>query len=139
MRSHRFPMSPAGRMVEAEAGSQLCGSSGIEPFGAQPPCTASLDGNVSRRPAMFRLIWIASTHVRSFMRHWMPTNILLDKLRTRRGLKFGPLALLLAVAYFYLASLLTVIIDGGGPRWLYLLVLLCVWNAFKFLWTGPVS
>ncbi|UTT60543.1 hypothetical protein [Cellulosimicrobium cellulans] len=31
------------------------------------------------------------------------------------------------------------IIDGGGPRWLYLLVLLCVWNAFKFLWTGPVS
>ncbi|MGP5054397.1 sulfate permease [Brachybacterium paraconglomeratum] len=87
---------------------------------------------------MFRLIWIASTHVRSFMRHWMPTNILLEKLRTRRGLKFGPLALLLAVAYFYLASLLTVIIDGGGPRWLYLLVPLCVWNAFKFLWTGPV-
>lgn len=88
---------------------------------------------------MFRLIWIASIHVRSFMRHWMPTNILLDKLRTRRGLKYGPLALLLAAAYFYLASLLTVIIDGGGPRWLYLLVLLCVWDAFKFLWTGPVS
>lgn len=88
---------------------------------------------------MFRLIWIASIHVRNIMRRRMPTNILLDKLRTRRGLKYGPLALLLAVAYFYLASLLTAIINDGAPRWLYLLVLLCVWNAFKFLWIGPVS
>lgn len=88
---------------------------------------------------MFRLIWIASTHVRSFMRHWMPTNILLDKLRTGRGLKFGPIALLLAVAYFYLASLLTVIIDDGAPRWLYLITLVLIWNAFKMLWIVPIS
>jgi len=88
---------------------------------------------------MFRLIWIASIHVRNFMRHWMPTNILLDKLRTRRGLKFGPLALLLAVAYFYLASLLTVSIDHGAPRWLYLIALVLIWNGLKMLWMVPIS
>lgn len=88
---------------------------------------------------MFRLIWIASIHVRSFIRRWMPTNILLDKFRTRRGLKFGPLALLLAVAYFYLASLLIVIIDDGAPRWLYLIALVLIWNGLKMLWIIPTS
>jgi len=47
--------------------------------------------------------------------------------------------MLLAVAYFYAAAICTTIINDGGPGWLYLLVLLFVWNAFKFLWIGPVS
>lgn len=34
---------------------------------------------------MFRLIWFASIHIRIFMRRWMPTNIVLDKVRTRHG------------------------------------------------------
>lgn len=41
--------------------------------------------------------------------------------------------------YFYAAAICTTIINDGGPRWLYLLVLLLVWNAFKFLCIGPVS
>src|SRR5699024_12325490 len=62
---------------------------------------------------MFRLIWFASIHIRSFMRRWMPTNIVLDKVRTRRGLKWGIPAMLLAIPYLYTASLLTVIIRDG--------------------------
>lgn len=88
---------------------------------------------------MFRLIWITSIHLRSFLRRWMPTNILLDKLRTRRGLKWGPLALLLAAVYFYLASLVTVAIDSGWSRWFYLIVIMLVWNGFKMLWIAPIS
>lgn len=38
---------------------------------------------------MFRLIWIASFHTRDFLRRYMPTNIVLDRLRTRRVLKWG--------------------------------------------------
>lgn len=38
---------------------------------------------------MFRLIWIASVHVRYFLRRYMPSKIVLDLIRTRRGLKFG--------------------------------------------------
>lgn len=70
---------------------------------------------------------------------YAPTNLLLNAIRTRRGLRWGIPAMLLAVAYFYAAAICTTIINDGGPGWLYLLVLLFVWNAFKFLWIGPVG
>ncbi|WP_370445303.1 hypothetical protein [Miniimonas sp. S16] len=73
------------------------------------------------------------------MLRYAPTNLLLNVVRTRRGLKWGTLAMLLAVVYFYAAAICTTIINDGGPGWLHLLVLLFVWNAFKFLWIGPVS
>lgn len=75
---------------------------------------------------MFRSIWVASAHTRYFLRRYMPTNIVLDAIRTRRGLKWGVPAMLLAVPYLYAASLLTVLIDDGAPGWLYLLVLLFI-------------
>ena len=37
------------------------------------------------------------------------------------------------------ASICTNLIYNGAPGRLYLVVLLCVWNALKFLWIGPVS
>ena len=70
---------------------------------------------------------------------YAPTNLLLNAIRTRRGLKWGIPAMLLAAVYFYAAAICTTIINDGGPGWLYLLVLLFVWNAFKFLWIGPVT
>lgn len=70
---------------------------------------------------------------------YAPTNLLLNAIRTRRGLKWGDPAMLLAGVYFYAAAICTTIVNDDGPRWLYLLVLLFVWNAFKFLWIGPVS
>ena len=88
---------------------------------------------------MFRLIWIASIHTRYFLRRYMPTNIALDAIRTRRGLKWGLPAMLLAVPYLYVASCLIVLIEDGGPGWLYLPVFLCIWNAMKFVIMGPVS
>lgn len=88
---------------------------------------------------MFRLIWITSIHIRYFMRRWMPTNVLLDKIRTRSGLKWGVPAMLVAIPYLYAASLLTVIIQDGGPGWLNILVLIALWSALKMLWIGPIS
>ncbi len=38
---------------------------------------------------MFRPLWTASTHTNYFLRRYMPSNILLDLIRTRRGLKWG--------------------------------------------------
>ena len=67
------------------------------------------------------------------------TNLLLAAIRTRRGLKWGIPAVFLAVPYIYAAAICTTIINDGGPGWLYLLVLLSIWNAFKMLWIGPVS
>lgn len=88
---------------------------------------------------MFRLLWIASIHTRTFMRRYMPSNIIFDRVRTRRGLKWGPLAMLLAVPYIAVAYWLTVLIGTGGPGWFYLFVFICLWSAFKMLWIGPVS
>ncbi|WMY79100.1 sulfate permease [Citricoccus sp. I39-566] len=70
---------------------------------------------------------------------YAPTNLLLNAVHTRRGLKWGLAAMLLAVPYFYAVAICTTIINDGGPGWLHLLVLLFVWNAFKFLGIGPVS
>ena len=70
---------------------------------------------------------------------YAPTNLLLNAIRTRRGLKWGVPAMLLAVPYFYAAAICTTIINDSGPGWLYLPVLIFVWNALKFLWIGPVS
>ena len=88
---------------------------------------------------MFRLLWNLSIRVRLFLRTYMPTNILLDVLRTRRGLKWGVPAMLIAVPYLLGAWLLTVWIADGGPGWLNLLVLLFIWNALKFLVNGPIT
>ena len=35
---------------------------------------------------MIRLLWTASAEVRYFLRCYMPSNILLDLIRTRKGL-----------------------------------------------------
>lgn len=88
---------------------------------------------------MFRLIWIASIHTRDFLHRYMPTNIVVGKLRTRRGLKWGVPAMLLAIPYLAVANTMTILIDRGAPGWFHLLVLLCIWNALKFLVMGPVS
>ena len=88
---------------------------------------------------MLRLLWNLSIRVRLFLRTYMPTNILLNALRTRRGLKWGVPAMLIAVPYLLGAWLLTVWIADGGPGWLNLLVLLFIWNALKFLVNSPIT
>lgn len=70
---------------------------------------------------------------------YAPTNPLLNAIRTRRGLKWGMPATLLAVPYLYAAAICTTIINDDGPGWLHLLVLLLVWDALKFVWIGPTS
>lgn len=48
----------------------------------------------------------------------MPTNILLDAIRTRRGLKWGVPAMFLAGPYLLAASVCNTLIAHGGPGWL---------------------
>ena len=88
---------------------------------------------------MIRLLWALSAQARYYLRRYMPTNIALDAIRTRRGLKWGIPATLLAVPYLLLASICANVIADGGPGWLNLLVLLFVWNALKFIVLGPIS
>lgn len=88
---------------------------------------------------MFRLLWAFSVRFRIFMWRYMPTNILLNALRTRRGLKWGVPAMLLAAPYLVAAWLCSTWVADGGPGWVNLLVLVFVWNALKFLVNGPIT
>lgn len=69
----------------------------------------------------------------------MPTNILLDKIRTRRGLKWGIPAMLLGVVYIFAAAYMTTLIAHSWSEWLYLVFALFLWNGLKFILMGPIS
>ncbi|SMX77986.1 hypothetical protein BAURA86_00919 [Brevibacterium aurantiacum] len=88
---------------------------------------------------MIRLLLAASIRTRSFLRRYMPSNILIDFIRTRRGLKWGVPAMLLAIPYLGIAYLLSTAAQNGGPGWLNLFVLVSIWSALKMLWIGPIS
>ncbi|MGV1009806.1 MAG: sulfate permease [Dermatophilaceae bacterium] len=88
---------------------------------------------------MLCLLWALSIRIHYFLRCYMPTNILLDLIRTRRSLKWGVPAMLLAAPYLFAASICTNLISDGGPGWLNLLVLLFIWDAMKFAIMGPIS
>ena len=87
---------------------------------------------------MFGMIWVLSARIRHFLRRYMPTNILLAALRTRRGLRWGVPAMLIAIPYLVAAVGCAALLERGGGGWLNILVLLFVWNALKFLIAGPV-
>ena len=61
-----------------------------------------------------------------------------DLIRTRR-LKWGVPVMLLAAPYLGIAAWCTALIESGGPGWLHLVVLVCIWNALKMVVIGPVS
>ena len=84
---------------------------------------------------MFRLIWTLSVRTRDYM----PSNRLLAAIRTRRGLKWGIPAMLVALPYLLVASICSGSAADGGPGWLHLIVLWACWNALKFIIMGPVS
>lgn len=71
---------------------------------------------------------------------YAPTNLLLNAIHTRRGLKWGiPAMLILGGGYYFATAICYTIIQREGPGPLYLLILLFGWNAWKFFWIGPVS
>ncbi|WP_199182286.1 sulfate permease [Cryobacterium sp. M91] len=88
---------------------------------------------------MFDLILGATARSYFFLCRFMPTAIVIDAINTRRGLKWGVPAILLAVPYALAAIYFRAQIEAGGPGWLNLLVILCLWNTLKLLLIGPIS
>ena len=88
---------------------------------------------------MFRFIWTLSVRTRDYLHRYMPSNRLLATIRTRRGLRWGLPAMLVALPYFLIAYACSSAVAVGGPGWLHLIVLWACWNALKFIIMGPVS
>ena len=88
---------------------------------------------------MFEFILAATARSYFFLRRFMPTALVIDAINTRRGLKWGVPAMLLAVPYALAAIHCRAQVEAGGPGWLNLLVILCIWNTLKLLLIGPIS
>ena len=59
---------------------------------------------------------------------WLPSNILVRRVRTRRGLRWGMPLALLGLVYF--------IAQLGGSPWWYIGVAVCWWTALKLVGHG---
>ena len=78
--------------------------------------------------------------IRGYLAFYMPTNRLIDWLRGPRGLKWAiPIALVAAPVYLFAMSVCATVIEGGGPGFLNVLVLLFAWNAIKFAVFGLLT
>jgi hypothetical protein len=88
---------------------------------------------------MFGIIWGLTARAHYSLRRFMPTNIALDAIHARRGLKWGVPAMLIAVPYALGATLCAGWVEAGGSGWLNVLTVLFVWNALKFIVAGPAT
>ena len=88
---------------------------------------------------MFQLLIASLSRMQTICQRCMPTNILIRATHSRRGLKWGAPAMLLATVYFLISAALAQWVADGGPGWLNLVVLLCLWNALKFAVNGPIT
>lgn len=88
---------------------------------------------------MFQLLIAFLSRIYAFFQRTMPTNMIIRATHTRRGLKWGVPAMLLAVVYVVIGATLAQWITDGAPGWINLLVLVCMWNALKFLVNAPVT
>ena len=78
--------------------------------------------------------------IRGCLAFYMPTNRVIDWLRSPRGLKWAiPVAFVAASAYLFSMSICATVIERGGPAYLNVLVLLFAWNAIKFAVVGVVA
>lgn len=87
---------------------------------------------------MFRGIWVASVRTHGIL-SYAPTNLLIAATRTRRVLRWGIPAMLLAIPYLLAAYWRVTTIENSGPGWLNLIVLLCAWNSIKLTLNGPIT
>ena len=89
---------------------------------------------------MIALVWSLSVAIRRYLCSYMPTNIAIDLLRTRRGLMWAvPAALVAVLAYLFAAAMASSAVDRGGPGCLNILVLLFAWDACKFAALLPIT
>ena len=88
---------------------------------------------------MFQLLIAFVSRIYAFFQLTMPTNMIIRATHTRRGLKWGVPAMLLAVVYIVIAAALAQWVASGAPGWINLLVLVCLWNALKFMANGPIT
>lgn len=89
---------------------------------------------------MLTALWHLSAAIRGYLRFYMPTNRVVDWLRTPRGLKWAiPVAFVATPAYLGLTALAIEFAARPGFGFINVLVFLLFWNAAKFAWSAVLA
>jgi hypothetical protein len=108
-----------------------------------PDCHPVIDASASEQRetiVIFAASWAISARLHDLFRRFAPSNILIRRVHTRTGIKWGPLVGLAAAVLYGLLMLTTAtVVRRGGPGWVDLIVLLAFWNTVKFTCLIPVS
>ena len=89
---------------------------------------------------IFAASWALSARLYGLSQRFAPSNIVIRRVHTRTGIKWGPLVGLAGVVVYGLLMVVTgTIVRDGGPGWVNLFVLVGFWNTLRFAVLIPVS
>ena len=89
---------------------------------------------------IFAASWAISARLYGLVQRFAPSNIVIRRLHTRTGIKWGPLVGLAGVVVYGLLMAATGrIVRDGGPGWVNLFFIVGFWNTVRFGLLVPVS
>ncbi|TWE13063.1 sulfate permease [Rudaeicoccus suwonensis] len=89
---------------------------------------------------IFAASWALSSRLYGLAQRFCPSNIVIRRVHTRTGLKWGPLVGLAGiVVYGSVMVAAGTIVRDGGPGWINLFFIIGFWNTLRFTVLIPVS
>lgn len=89
---------------------------------------------------IFAASWALSSRLYGLAQRFCPSNIVLRRVHTRTGIKWGPLVGLAGIAVYGLVMVATgTIVRDGGPGWVNLFFIIGFWNTCRFTFLIPTS
>ena len=89
---------------------------------------------------IFAASWALSSRLYGLVQRFAPSNIVIRRVHTRTGIKWGTLVGLAGVLVYGLLMVATgTIVRDGGPGWVNLFVLVGFWNTVRFAVLIPAS
>ncbi|MDA8298190.1 MAG: sulfate permease [Actinomycetota bacterium] len=89
---------------------------------------------------IFAASWALSSRLYGLAQRFCPSNIVLRRVHTRSGIKWGPLVGLAGIVVYGLVMVAAgSIVRDGGPGWVNLFFIVGFWNACRFMFLIPTS
>lgn len=89
---------------------------------------------------IFAASWALSSRLYGVAQRFCPSNIVLRRVHTRTGIKWGPLVGLAGIAVYGTLMVATgTIVRDGGPGWVNLFFIIGFWNTCRFTFLIPTS
>ena len=89
---------------------------------------------------IFVASWALSSRLYGLAQRFCPSNIVLRRVHTRTGIKWGPLVGLAGIVVYGLVMVACgTIVRNGGPGWVNLFFIVGFWNTCRFTFLIPTS